>query len=169
MTRKTFEMIENIHPDFETDPGYFEGKTSEIFEKILNITGDYEHLKPFKKADFDFDIIFCDDEKITEINSRYRKKNSPTDVITFALFFDSEQKIVVENVVNLGEIIISIDRAKIQAEVAKHSFEKEVLTLIAHGILHLLGFDHQTQADFDFVVSVQNNICNSDFCSNSKF
>lgn len=151
-------MIENIHPNFEIDTEYFEIKTDEIFKNIINQLNSYEHILPYKNCSFDFDIIFCDDEKIQEINNEYRAKNCPTDVITFALFFDCEEKIVFENEINLGEIIISLDTAKKQAQEAKGSFEKEISTLIAHGILHLLGFDHTTEEDYEFVVKMQNSV-----------
>ncbi len=147
-------MIDNTHPDFVFE--YSEDKTQEIFGKILNEVRDFEHLKPYLDADFDFDIIFCDDVKIQEINSQYREKDCPTDVITFALFFDSEEKIITPEGVHLGEILISLDTAKKQAVENNVTLEKEVSTLIAHGILHLLGFDHQTPKDYDFVVNLQN-------------
>lgn len=153
-------MIDNIHPSFEIDTELFETKTSEIFKKIINQLKCYEHILPYENCDFDFDIIFCNDEKIQEINKEYRAKNCPTDVITFALFFDCEEKIVFENKINLGEIIISLDTAKEQSQKVENGFEKEILTLIAHGILHLLGFNHSTEEDYEFVVKMQNSVVN---------
>lgn len=102
-----------------------------------------------------FGLVFCNDEEIKNINRDYRKKDSATDVITFALFADDENKFVFDNKVELGEIIISTETAKRQA---KEAFEKEIYTLITHGILHLLGFDHLTDEDYNFVVSVQNSV-----------
>ena len=63
-----------------------------------------------------------------------------------------------ENNIELGEILISLDTAKRQAEDANIEFDKEVKTLIAHGILHLLGFDHLTEDDYNFVVDIQNKV-----------
>lgn len=149
-------MLDNIHPGFVFDyPG---ARVCEIFERVLNEVRNFEHLKPYLDANFDFDIIFCDDAKIKEINSQYRGHDCPTDVITFALFFDCEQKVVCDGEIHLGEILISLDTAQRQANENGITLEKEVSTLIAHGILHLLGFDHLTQEDYDFVVEIQERV-----------
>ncbi|MBR6163674.1 rRNA maturation RNase YbeY [bacterium] len=105
-----------------------------------------------------FDIVLCSDEKIHEINREYRKKDRPTDVITFALFADSEEdeRFIFDEEVNLGEILVSVDTVKRQAEENKNTFYDELLVVTSHGILHLLGFDHMTQEDYDFMVEKQN-------------
>ena len=108
--------------------------------------------------DFDtlaFDILFVDDKTIHSINKEYRKKDSPTDVITFALFADDDNKLVINKTIELGEIIISIDTAIKQAQ---KSLEEEVLTLICHGVLHLIGFDHLTEEDYNFIVRIQDSV-----------
>ena len=102
-----------------------------------------------------FDISFCNDETIHQINKEYRAKDCPTDVITFSLFADDENAIIYRKTAELGQIIISIDTALKQA---KTTLEEETLTLICHGILHLFGFDHLTKKDYDFVVRVQNQV-----------
>ena len=102
-----------------------------------------------------FDISFCNDETIHQINKEYRAKDCPTDVITFSLFADDENAIIYRKTAELGQIIISIDTALKQA---KTTLEEEILTLICHGILHLFGFDHLTKKDYDFVVRVQNQV-----------
>ena len=56
----------------------------------------------------------------------------------------------------MGEIIVSLDKIKEQAEDNNVTFESELYYLISHGILHLLGFDHQTQIEYDFMVDKQN-------------
>ena len=68
---------------------------------------------------------------------------------------ESNYKIIVDNDIYLGEILISIDTAKKQAQ---NGIAKEILTLITHGVLHLLGFDHMTDEDYNFIVNVQNQI-----------
>lgn len=106
-----------------------------------------------------FDVMFCDDALMTEINGEYRGKDKPTDVITFALFADSEEsRFVVNNTVNLGEIIVSTDTAKKQAEEYEKTFEQEMAFLISHGILHLLGFDHETEEKLVFMLSLQDKM-----------
>ena len=112
-------------------------------------------IKGFNVKTLSFDISFVDDKTIHSINKQYRKKDAPTDVITFALFADDENRFVFNKTVELGEIIISVETAKKQAE---KGFENEILTLICHGILHLLGFDHLTDKDYNFVVGIQNSV-----------
>ena len=105
-----------------------------------------------------FDIVLCNDDKIHEINREYRKKDRPTDVITFALFADSEEdeRFIFDGEVNLGEILISVDTISRQAKENNNTLYDELLVVCAHGILHLLGFDHLTQEDYDFMVEKQN-------------
>jgi probable rRNA maturation factor len=127
---------------------------------MLNILLNLDKLKSSKIFNNDiskirFDISFCNNETIHQINKEYRGKDSPTDVITFSLFADDENAIIYRKTAELGQIIISIDTAEKQA---KESLEKEILTLICHGILHLFGFDHLTKKDYDFVVGIQNQV-----------
>ncbi len=102
-----------------------------------------------------FELSFCDDQTIREINSTYRNKDKATDVITFALFADDKNSLIINNTAELGEIIISTDTLARQALENNTEIRKELYTLVTHGILHLLGFDHLTQKDYDFVVGIQ--------------
>ena len=104
-----------------------------------------------------FDIVFCDNEKIHEINREYRHIDRPTDVITFALFADSdeESRFIFDDEINLGEIMISLDKTKEQAQEKEHSFGEELFFLISHGIMHLLGFDHPTEDTLGFMLDEQ--------------
>lgn len=126
--------------------------------KIVDFLFEIDEIKSASSlSGFDFntlafDVLLTDDVEIHSINKQYREKDAPTDVITFALFADDDNKFVFEKTIELGEIIVSIDTAKRQAH---ESLEKEVLTLICHGILHLLGFDHLTNEDYNFVVGIQ--------------
>lgn len=103
-----------------------------------------------------FDISFCSDETIKEINRDYRKKDSATDVITFSLFYDDINSTIYRKTADLGQIIVSVETAEKQKQ--NDDLRKEILTLICHGILHLIGFDHLTKKDYDFVVGVQNKV-----------
>ena len=100
-----------------------------------------------------FDVSFCKDNTIHQINKEYRQKDCPTDVITFSLFADDDNAIIYIKTADLGQIIVSVETAQKQT---KETLEKEILTLICHGILHLFGFDHLTKKDYDFVVGIQN-------------
>ena len=97
-------------------------------------------------------ITFMTDEAIQEVNAEYRGKDVPTDVISFALeeMTEGEVAVVVEegNADQfLGDILISIETAKRQAEEYGHDFKREIGFLALHGFLHLLGYDHMTEED----------------------
>lgn len=102
-----------------------------------------------------FDILYCDNEKTHQINKEYRQKDYPADIITFAIFADSEEKFVFDNEINLGEIIISLDKVEENSVEKATTFEEELYFLISHGIMHLLGFDHQTNEDYTFIIEAQ--------------
>ena len=139
-------------------------KKSEIkstVAKIIKLLFDTPEI-PIKSAvcnckfsTLSLELSFCNDKLIQEINRDYRQKDRPTDVITFALFADDENSIVQNDTIELGEVIISIDTLIRQAQENNNTLEKELYTLITHGILHLLGFDHLEQKDYDFVVGIQ--------------
>lgn len=105
-----------------------------------------------------FDVSFCADKTIHQINKEYREKDAPTDVITFSLFCDDDNSLIYRKCADLGQIIVSLETADKQKEQNNNSLNKEIMTLICHGILHLIGFDHLTKKDYDFVVRVQNKV-----------
>lgn len=76
-------------------------------------------------------VVFCDDQKIRQLNKQFRGIDEPTDVLSFPM----DNKI-------LGDVVISLERASRQAEEYGHSFTREVCFLTVHGILHLIGYDH---------------------------
>jgi probable rRNA maturation factor len=87
-------------------------------------------------------IALVDDETMTGLNRKFRKKNKTTDVLTFRAddsYFEPGAKGR-----PLGDIVISVDQARRQAADEKHSLATEVRYLILHGILHALGYDHET-------------------------
>lgn len=117
-------------------------------------------LKDYDFSQLCFDVVLMNNEKIHEINREYREKDSPTDVITFAIFADSPkaERFFFDGEINLGEILISLDKTKEQAEDSSHhkdSFEDELKFLLAHGILHLLGYDHQDEDTLKLMWDIQ--------------
>ena len=86
-------------------------------------------------------ITFTDDEGIRKMNSEYRGKDCPTDVLSFPLFDDDYGDGMPAA---LGDIVISLERALLQAQEYGHSLEREVAFLCVHSVLHLLGYDHET-------------------------
>ena len=177
MNRTINVFTENIYPKWELDEAEVIKVTRKIVEYYLGAgdekTREEDNTDKVKNSDeigslleisclgdvdFDtvtFDILFCDGEKTHQINKDYRDKDYIADIITFAIFADDDSKFVLDGDVNLGEIIIALD--KIEQEAGKTGVSKyyQLYFLIAHGILHLLGFDHQTEEDYNFVVSVQ--------------
>lgn len=110
-------------------------------------------------------VTFVSNERIQEINRDYRGKDQPTDVISFAL--DDEvagepllQMPALSHVMphNLGDILISVDRAAEQAQQYGHSFARELGFLAVHGFLHLNGYDHQTPEQEQAMFTLQETI-----------
>ena len=120
---------------------------SEVFDKSCLAGEDFNTIT--------FDILYTDSIKTHEINREYRKKDYPADIITFAIFADSEEKFVFDGEINLGEIVIALDKVEEEAAKKGTTFDYELSFLISHGILHLLGFDHQTEEDYNFIVELQ--------------
>jgi len=91
-------------------------------------------------------ISFVNNDTIQELNRNYRGIDKPTDVISFALQDSVEGEIEIKGdqlpPLNLGDIVISVDKAEEQAEEYEHSLEREYGFLALHGFLHLLGYDH---------------------------
>ena len=135
------KMIQNL-PQMAEKMTKFYISTKEWYKDSCLTEYDYKLLY--------FDVVLCDNEKIQEINKNYREKDCATDVITFAIFSDSpkEERFIFDNEINLGEIIISLDKTETQSLDKSHlqqSFKDELYFLLAHGILHLLGYDHKDE------------------------
>lgn len=103
-------------------------------------------------------ILIVDNEKIREINREYRNKDMPTDVISFA--FEDYKDIEYDNFRFLGEIYISLEKAKEQAIEYGHSERREICYLTVHGILHLLGYDHMNDDDKKVMRALEEEILN---------
>lgn len=89
-------------------------------------------------------IVLCDDRAIHVLNRDHRKHDKPTDVLAFAL---REGKTLPGAEDVLGDVVISLDTARRQAKQRKHDLWTEVTVLLAHGLLHLVGYDHRTDAE----------------------
>ena len=113
------------------------------------------------KCDPIVSVSFVDNKYIHKINKKYRHIDRPTDVISFA-FLDVEDnydKILFSpGPVVLGDIYISVDKAKEQAEEYGHSLHRELCFLFVHGLLHLLGYDHMNEEDEKIMFRLQDEI-----------
>ncbi len=116
-------------------------QTNEKIVELETIEGLMEYAIKYQKLDnLVFNIIIISGDEIKKINNEYRNIDKPTDVISFAL---EDTKDITFDFRLLGDIYISIDRAKIQAKEYGHSLLRELAFLSIHGFLHLLGYDHQ--------------------------
>jgi probable rRNA maturation factor len=85
-------------------------------------------------------IVLCDDSFIMPLNRDWRGKDAPTDVLSFA---QQEGAGILDGDPVLGDLVISLDTAARQAAALGHTLDQEVAVLLVHGLLHLLGFDHE--------------------------
>ena len=140
--------LNNEVEDFKED---YESIYLEIIQEACKQLGIHD--------DLELSVIFVDDQRIHEINKEYRKIDRSTDVISFALE-DSEQYYVEGMARNIGDIFISVDHAKLQANEYGHSLKREMCFLFTHGLLHLLGFDHMEKEDEIKMIAMQKKILN---------
>lgn len=105
-------------------------------------------LAELGEKNISLNIALVNNEYIKELNLRYRKINRATDILAFTA--DEEKE--------LGDIAISLEMANLQSKVFKNSFEKEVMLLLTHGILHLLGYDHHNKKDEGKMNSLQKEL-----------
>ncbi|AGL00856.1 rRNA maturation RNase YbeY [Desulfoscipio gibsoniae] len=91
-------------------------------------------------------VVLVDDEYITFLNGQYRGIDGPTDVLSFAML-EGPAMPGDEDEPMLGDVVISLETARRQAVEYDHSFTREVAYLTVHGVLHLLGYDHETPPD----------------------
>jgi probable rRNA maturation factor len=107
---------------------------SSLLKRAATLTLDLES----DISDADMTIVLTDDAQMHELNREYLGVDAPTDVLSFPASESDPET----GVPYMGDILISIPRAKLQAEAAGHSVEDEVQLLVVHGTLHLLGHDH---------------------------
>jgi len=108
----------------------------------LNINLDKLEVIASKLTSRDIELIITDNMRIQALNSEYRGKSSPTDVLSFPVNIPFDD----ENVLNipLGSIVISRDYVLQKSKELNHTIQDELTLLFIHGLLHLLGFDHET-------------------------
>jgi len=121
----------------------------ELVQKVAESVLEYEKFE--KRAEIS--VLFVDNEQIREINNDFRQIDSATDVLSFPMLDFAGNK-VIDNVgdsylgvVVLGDIVISLEKAAAQAEEYGHSYEREVGFLVCHSMLHLLGYDHESEEE----------------------
>ncbi|PIR94257.1 rRNA maturation RNase YbeY [Candidatus Falkowbacteria bacterium CG10_big_fil_rev_8_21_14_0_10_39_11] len=119
-----------------------------LIEKTANIINKRLKLKNRNEAS----VVFVSDKMIQELNKKYRKKNKVTDVLSFV---DGE---VDGRVVYLGDIFVAVNQAKRQAKEKNIGEQKEVIILVIHGLLHLLGYDHIKNSEAEEMEALEKKI-----------
>ncbi|MDF2891997.1 MAG: hypothetical protein K0R80_2364 [Clostridia bacterium] len=135
-------FIDNRQEQVEVD-SKMEALIEQVVQKVLEVEVE---------EDYEVSISFVDNREIKELNKQYRNKDTATDVLSFPLKefeetdenYSNEEEYVQEDML-LGDIVISLERAKEQALEYGHSFERELAFLTVHGVLHLLGMDHEDE------------------------
>ena len=122
-------------------------KQKMLLRQAVKSTLEYEGFG----NDVQISVTFVDDEGIRAINNSYRNIDKPTDVLSVPLtdFEGGEEPPTDEPEVALGDIVISLERARAQAEDFGHSFDREIAFLTVHSMLHLLGYDHVDSEEDD--------------------
>lgn len=133
-----------LHIDLNDEQNFLDEEIKRQISELLETAFQMEKLE----GDCELSLTFVDNETIHEINREYRGVDRPTDVISFALEEGEELEIVGTDLPRvLGDIIISVPKAREQAKEYGHSFMRELGFLAVHGFLHLLGYDHETDEE----------------------
>jgi len=98
--------------------------------------------------DCNVSVTFTDDEGIKALNGEFRNIDKPTDVLSFPMM-DENDPFVPGRAVELGDIVLNLQRAKLQGEQFGHGFAREAAFLVIHSTLHLLGYDHERSSEDD--------------------
>lgn len=143
-----------IYIENEQDKVAFTKEHEDLINKVAQTVLTNENFT----TDCEISVVITDNENIAALNHEFRNKNSATDVLSFPMLeFDENQ-----NPINaeddmcggllLGDIVISLERAKAQAAEYGHSLEREIGFLCAHSVLHLLGYDHENDEESRLVM-----------------
>lgn len=148
-----------MHIDFHDETNSVTEEYVDLIQQLLTYAAKEEGVT----QESELSINFVDNREIQIINRNYRQIDRPTDVISFALeeMGEGELEIIGEDIpLILGDIVISIDKAKEQAEEYNHGLERELGFLTLHGFLHLLGYDHMKEVDEKKMFARQEELLN---------
>ena len=123
-----------------------------FFNKVLSF---FPKKYKFEKKNIIFSLSLSDNPKIKKLNKKFRKKNKPTDVLSFP--YNTKVK---NNNFHLGDIIISYNYMNQPKNISNLNFKNKVVKIFIHGFLHLLGFDHKKNSDFNKMQREENKLFN---------
>lgn len=149
MQKLTLEFYDDYAPTYTKYKAIFK----RIFVKTLKLL-DYTH------HDYLLEVNIVDEETIRTINRDYRQKDYVTDVISFAFNDEVAGEVVIKDapVTHLGTILICAPKAHSQANEYNHTVEREFKFLFTHGLLHLLGYDHESGEEEKVMFALQDKI-----------
>lgn len=138
-------FIDNRQEDIAVDEA-LEALVTQVAEKVLEFEGVQE--------EYEISISFVNNEEIRSLNKEYRGIDKETDVLSFPMldFIEDEQEEeeegaeYIDEELALGDIVISMEKVMEQSKEYGHSFNRELAFLLVHGMLHLLGYDHEVEA-----------------------
>jgi probable rRNA maturation factor len=120
-----------------------EGSIKKIVRQVLRAEG--------VRSPYELSVVFTDSETVQRLNRDYRGVDEPTDVLAFCMLPEKGAApsfaLPPDGVARLGEVIISYPQAIAQAKEQGHSLQRELALLVIHGILHLLGYDHEESGE----------------------
>jgi len=132
----------------------------DVQQVILKVVKTIAKLGSIPK-NTELSILLVDNSYIKDLNYVYRHVNAATDVLSFAMneLTEGEPAFTFTNEVNvLGDIVISLEKAQEQSKEYGHSFERELGFLVAHGLLHLLGYDHENETEATVMQELEKKI-----------
>lgn len=136
--------------------GFFNETNINLYNELKTVKKVLKHgLEKLNIDEAVFNVIIVDNDYIHKLNKEYRNIDRETDVITFAL---EDDKTFNPEIRILGDVYISIDKAKSQSEEYGHSLLRELSFLAVHGMLHLLGYDHMKKEEEEVMFKLQEEI-----------
>ena len=124
--------------------------TDEIREKMIRAAiyaVESEDIFGLEPERCEISVTFVQPDEIQSLNHAYRGIDRVTDVLSFPQFADLTEEVTEVGEICLGDVVICKDKAEDQAQEFGHAFEREIIYLFVHSVLHLLGYDHEAEAD----------------------
>ena len=145
---------------------YLDLEKNEKYEPIISrVVKKCFEVEDLENSKLYISITLTTPDNIQKINKEYRNIDKPTDVLSFPMFEKTEidekiqnQDFEIEDI--LGDIVISVEQVKIQAEEYGHGFERELAYMVVHGFYHLMGYDHMVEEDKKVMRQKEENILN---------
>ncbi|MDR1475184.1 MAG: rRNA maturation RNase YbeY [Holosporales bacterium] len=133
-------------------------ETSALIRKVIRCATLYLNLEDYGRGT-SVDFLLTEDDDIRRLNKIYRDNDKPTNVLSFEGVFSNESFGEIPQL--LGSIALSIDTIEREAEEQKKTLNNHIAHLILHGVLHLLGYDHEKNSDADIMERTETNVLHS--------